>query len=223
MKQKLLIYGAGKLGRQIYYQLSTYYEDTAEVVGFVDDTKPDGPEVIDGIPCVGGLDNEAITQLYPPHEYSCVFAIGYSDMSARRLAYQRLRDTGYKLFSVIHPRAIIEADVVIGDGSVVLAGSVLDQGVVLGDVCYIDIGVTIGEDSVLGVNNFLASSSALGGSVVLGDSNFIGMNSTIVNDVSVGSNVFVNAQTLVRADVDDNSQVIEIHKVRSSAPLPKNN
>ena len=221
MRQKLLIYGAGKLGRQIYYHLTNYYKDSATVEGFIDDIKAEGTEVTDGVRCLGGLDELAISELYPAQEYSCVFGIGYSDMTARQCAYQNLRTAGYKLFSVVHPRAVVEADAVIGQGSIILGGSVIDQGVVLGDICYVDIGVTIGEDSVLGSNNFLSSASALGGSVVLGDDNFIGMNSTIVNDIEIGSNVFINAQTLVRSNIEDNSQVIEIHKVRSSAPLKK--
>ena len=90
MRQKLLIYGAGKLGRQIYYHLTNYYKDSATVEGFIDDLKAEGTEVTDGVRCLGGLDELAISELYPAQEYSCVFGIGYSDMTARQFSPIRL-------------------------------------------------------------------------------------------------------------------------------------
>jgi len=217
--QNLLIYGAGKLGCQVYYHVKKYYAGTAKVAGFVDDTMPVGSEIIDGIRTVGGLSEQSFCASFAPQDFRVVFAIGYSNMGARLSAYQRLLEAGYGLFSIIHPRAVIEDNATIGDGCILLGGCVIDQGVTLGAVCYIDIGVTIGEDSVMGVNNYLSASCALGGSVTMGDNNFIGMNSTIVNNVEIGNGVTVNAQTLVHKDVADHSQVIEIHKVRSMAPL----
>lgn len=219
MKQNLLVYGAGKLGRQLYHHLKAYYSDSVKVVGFVDDTLPAGRVVIDGVLTVGGFGMDFFEQTFPPSEFKFVFAIGYSSMSGRLAVYERLVDAGYSLFSIVHPRAIVEPDAKIGEGSVVLGGSVIDQGVVLGQICYIDIGVTIGEDSTFGVNNYLSASTVIGGSVSLGHSNFIGMNSTLVNDIKIGNSVFVNAQTLVHKNVDDNSRVIEMHKVRTSSPL----
>lgn len=217
--QNLLIYGAGKLGYQVYYHVKQYYGETAKVAGFIDDTMPVGTEIVDGISTVGGLSDKSFGTSFSPQDVKVVFAIGYSNMKARLSAYQRLLEAGYHLFSIIHPRAVVEANTTIGDGCILLGGCVIDQGVTLGQVCYIDIGVTVGEDSVLGVNNYLSASCTLGGSVVMGDSNFVGMNSTIVNDVKIANGVTVNAQTLVHKDVADHSQVIEIHKVRSMAPL----
>ena len=221
--ENLLIYGAGKLGCQVYYHVKQYYGGTAKVAGFIDDTMPVGSEIIDGISTVGGLSDESFSTNFAPQDFKVVFAIGYSNMKARLAAYQRLLEAGYHLFSIIHPRAVVEANATIGDGCILLGGFVIDQGVTLGQVCYIDIGVTVGEDSVLGVNNYLSASCALGGSVVMGDSSFVGMNSTVVNDVKIGNGVTVNAQTLVHNDVADNLHVIEIHKVRSSSTLVTSN
>jgi sugar O-acyltransferase (sialic acid O-acetyltransferase NeuD family) len=219
--ENLLIYGAGKLGAQVYYHLSCYYFNKAKILGFVDDVRSKNEKIIDGLVTLGTFKEIVNEKKYLPAKCKIVFAIGYGNMRGRQAVYQCIIDHGYKLFSVVHPKAIVEKNATLGDGCIILSGAVIDQGVFIGPICYVDIGVTIGEDCHIGVNNYFSASCVVGGNVKIGEGNFFGLNSTIVNDVTLGSNLIVNAQTLVHKNFTDNLQVIEIHKVIASAPLKK--
>lgn len=217
--ESLVIYGAGKLGRQVYYHVKNYHSHSTRIIGFLDDTIQKGERIIDDACCLGGFQSGYFLEKFPPDQVKIVFAIGYSNMEGRYLAYLKTVKQGYGLFQVIHPEAYIESNTRLGQGVIIMARAVIDQGVTLGAVCYVDIGVVVGEDCSIGDNNFLAASCVLGGNVRLGKNNFLGLNSTVVNDVELGDNLTVNAQTLIHKNYGSDLQVIEIHKVRASSPL----
>jgi hypothetical protein len=219
-RTRLVVYGAGYLGQQIYHHLAAWYGESAEVLGFIDDTKPAGLAVIDGKSTLGALETVRQDPALGPQAARAVFAIGYTSMTARRAALERVVAAGYTLFSVLHPRAVIEPGADPGPGSVVLACAVLDQQVRLGAACFVDIGVRLGAGTVAGANNYFSSGTSTGSRVQIGDDCFFGMDCTLTTDVKLGSNLFVNAKTLVPRDVGSNLKLVELHKSRE-LPLPR--
>ncbi len=208
------LYGAGHLGRQIYHHLLAWCAERCEVLGFIDDTRPAGVEVIDGSRTLGSLAAALGDPRLRPGATRLVFAIGYSNMMARRAALDRVLGAGYELFDVVHPRASVEPGAVPGAGAVVLACAVLDQQVRLGPACFVDIGVRLGAGTVAGANNYFSSGTSTGSRVRIGDDCFFGMDCTITTDVTVGSNLFINAKTLVARDLGSNLKLVELHKSR---------
>lgn len=216
----VVIYGAGHLGRQIYHHVKHHCADTAQVQGFIDDTKGPGHEVIDGQLTLGSLADALRTPELQPAAVLLVFAIGYTSMVQRRAALDRVLAAGYSLFTVVHPRAVIEPGAQVGDGCVVLAGAVIDQQVKVGIACFIDINVRLTAGTQVGCNNYFSSGTATGSRVQVGDDCFFGMDCTITTDVKLGSHLFVNAKTLVPRDVGDNLKLVQLHKGRE-LPLPR--
>ena len=216
MNTNVIIYGSGHLGIQVLHYIEHYSD--VNVLGFIDDTKSSGDLIIGELKCLGGFDDLVTGGHYPPEQVDIVFAIGYSNMLARKMALDRLLASDYSLFGLIHPRAIVEPGTTIGRGVIILGGAILDQRVSVGDGCYVDIGVRIGEDSIVAANNYLSSGSAIGGDVAIGESNFFGMDCTVTTGVSIGSNCFINAKTLVARNLGSDVQLVEIHK---SKELPR--
>ena len=140
-------------------------------------------------------------------------------MSLRRAALERVLKAGYRLFTVVHPRATIEPGAQIGAGCVVLSGAVIDQQVRVGPACFVDIGVRLTAGTTVGCNNYFSSGTATGSRVTIGDDCFFGMDCTITTEVQMGSNLFVNAKTLVPRNVGDNVKLVEVHKSRE-LPMP---
>jgi UDP-3-O-[3-hydroxymyristoyl] glucosamine N-acyltransferase len=163
---------------------------------------------------LGGLQKVRSTLDLRPGEIQLIFAIGYADMKARRAALERVMAADYELFSVIHPRAIIEPGVQLGAGCIVLQNAVLDQHVRVGSACFIDIGVRLTAGTTVGSNNYFSSGTATGSRVMIGDDCFFGMDCTITTDVKMGNQLFVNAKTLVPRDVGSNVKIVELHKTR---------
>lgn len=215
--QKIVVYGGGHLGRQVYHHLRAYYSESAELIGYVDDTKPEGEIIVDNVPNLGGMVDLSKKPSMSPDHVKIVFAIGYTNMKKRGVALERVESNGYELFSVIHPRSMIESNANLEAGSIVLAGAVIDQQVSLGKACFVDIGVTIGENSQVAANNYFSAGVSVGGSVQIGENNFFGMDVTVTNDVKLGSNLFVNAKTLIYKDLGDNLRIVEMHRIKEIA------
>ena len=219
-RQRVALYGAGHLGRQIYHHVAAHHAERMEMLGFIDDTRPAGEVIIDGKLALGSLASAASSHELGPVAIALVFAIGYAHMGRRRAALQRALDAGYRLHSVIHPRAVIEPGAVVGDGCIVLANAVIDQQVRVGAACFLDIGVRLTAGTVVGSNNYFSSGTSTGSRVTIGDDCFFGMDCTVTTEVTMGSNLFVNAKTLVPRDVGSNLKLVEVHKSRELPLAP---
>lgn len=208
------LYGAGHLGRQIHHHLRHHAADRVEVIGFIDDTQPAGVDVIDGLRTLGSFADAAASKELGPAAIRIVFAIGYTSMTMRRAALDRVLGAGYTLAGFEHPRATIEPGARVGPGVIVLANAVIDQDVSVGAGCFIDIGVRLTAGTTVGVNNYFSSGTATGSRVTIGDDCFFGMDCTVTTEVTMGSNLFVNAKTLVPRDVGDDLRLVQVHKSR---------
>lgn len=213
-RTRIAIYGAGELGRQVLHHVRHHCADKAELVGFIDDTRPAGEIAHEDVKTLGGLEEARTTPGLGPDALHLIFAIGYANMPARRAALDRVLGAGYGLFSVVHPRAIIEPGAQLGAGCIVLQNAVLDQQVRVGEACFIDIAVRLTCGTVVGRNNYFSSGTSTGSRVVIGDDCFFGMDCTVTTDVRMGSRLFVNAKTLVPRDVGDDIKLVELHKSR---------
>jgi acetyltransferase-like isoleucine patch superfamily enzyme len=211
---RVAIYGAGHLGRQVHHHVAAHQSECVQVLGFIDDTRPAGEPVIDGRTTLGSLAEAVRSIELGPQSIAIVFAIGYANMALRRAALERVRAAGYRLHSVIHPRAVIEPGAEVGEGCVVLANAVIDQQVRVGVACFIDIGVRLTAGTTVGSNNYFSTGTSTGSRVVIGDDCFFGMDCTVTTEVKMGSRLFVNAKTLVPRDVGDDLKLVELHKSR---------
>lgn len=69
---------------------------------------------------------------------------------------------------VIHPNATVATDVVIGEGSVILAGAVIQSGAIIGKHVVINANVTIDHDAVIGDFCSIYPNSYIGGGAKIG-------------------------------------------------------
>jgi PglD N-terminal domain len=219
-RQRVAFYGAGHFGRQVYHHVVAHHAERMKVLGFIDDTRPAGEPVIDGLATLGTLAEAESSAEIGPQSINIVFAIGYADMALRRAALERVRAAGYRLCGVVHPRAVIEPGAELDEGCIVLANAVVDQRVRVGAACFIDIGVRLTAGTTVGCNNYFSTGTSTGSRVVIGDDCFFGMDCTVTTDVKMGSRVFVNAKTLVPRDVGSDLKLVEVHKSRE-LHLPK--
>jgi len=210
----VLLYGAGLLGQQVYYLVDTYLKDRFNILGFVDDVKDKGSNIVDNLKTVGSLREVSDSGKYPPKKVKMFLSIGYTNMRGRGQAFHRAKKLGYIFESIIHPAAHVEKNSTIGEGVTVLAGAVVDQFTYIKDMNYLDIGVKIGENTVVEENNYFSAGTTIAGSVTIGKNNFFGLDTTVVNDVAIGSNNIINAKSLIYKRLGDNKKVVVFHEQR---------
>lgn len=125
----------------------------------------------------------------------------------RKTLFDRSRELGYKIPSLVHPRTIISADVTISDGVQIMAGAIIQTDTTIGEGTVINTGVQIDHDCQIGRQSFLSPGVVLSGGVVVGDNVFVGAGAVVIQGVSIGNNAVIAAGAVVIQNVADGALV----------------
>jgi sugar O-acyltransferase (sialic acid O-acetyltransferase NeuD family) len=194
----LLIYGSQDFGRVV--------RDLAEqcgykVLGFIDDIHAG-----DGI--LGGF--ETVRGEHTPETCEIVIAIGYKHLSARRAVYQKVRQSGYSVPTLIHPRAYVRDPERIGEGCIIMANATVEVFATIGDLTVLWNGANVSHDTKVGANCFLSPSTTLCGFVEVGEHCFIGAGAVIVDRMQVPANSSIRAGSVYSPSKIDDPNVIRV-------------
>jgi UDP-perosamine 4-acetyltransferase len=166
-----------------------------KILGVLDDGKPDS-----GLPYLGG--DQQLNSL--SRSTRLVMGVGGAGLPARRRElFHHAKSLGFSFLAVVHPSAIIAADVVVGEGAQVMAGTVIQTGTHVGVNVIVNSRATIDHDSRIGDHAHIAPGAALAGGVVVGAGSLIGTGACVVPGVKIGSGTIVGAGAAVVRDLPD--------------------
>lgn len=207
MPRPLVIYGAGGFGRdvlQVVHDINEALPGTWDPVGFVVDEEFISSSPVQGLPILGSVD-----WLARNPGVEVVIAIGAPPVR-RRIARRISQEVGNCFVSLVHPRAWLGKNVVIGEGSVICAGALLTRDISIASHVQIDIGVKIGHDSVLSDFVTLHPSVCVSGNVRFAEGAEMGAGSVLLPKVSVGEWTIAGAGAVVTKDVPANATVVGV-------------
>jgi sugar O-acyltransferase (sialic acid O-acetyltransferase NeuD family) len=192
-KTPIIIIGAGGGAKMCIDSLADSID--YQVVALIDDNKQIGTFVL-GVPVVGKL--TCIEELLAKNYEHFVIAFGVLDKRKIRYElYTNLKKSGCKFPNIIHPKAILEKSVVLGDGNVVLAGANIGSCVNLGNLNYLNNNSLVSHDCILEDNIHVAPGSVLASSIKVESHVLIGMNTTIYYGLTIGeSSTILNGLTI---------------------------
>lgn len=153
---------------------------------------------IDGIIIQRGLPENALVHI----------AIG--DNKARKRLGEILNNGGKRLYSVIHPRAVIARSAHLDAGCFVAANVVIAPNVRINEGCILNHGAVIDHDCQVGAWTHIAPNATLGGGVRIGKGCLIGAGAVILPKVHIGDQVIVGAGSVVTRSVEAGKTVIGI-------------
>jgi len=133
-----------------------------------------------------------------------IIAIGNS--SVRKRIAKSFNDN--KFATLIHPKSIIDDSVLIGVGSVVMAGAVINTSTIIGMHCIINTSASIDHDCKISDYVHISPNATLCGNCTIGENTSIGAGSTIIQNVKIGKNVIIGAGAVIIKDVKDNVTVV---------------
>ena len=183
---RLLIYGSREFASTV---ADLIRHCGHEVAGMVDDFNV-------GTGIVGKFDSAV--QRFPPSEYGFVVAIGYSNIPARWKAWERIRAAGYGAPALVHPRAYVADNALVGEGSMIMAGAIVDVRAQLGELVVVWPGACINHDVRVGKNTFVSPNATLCGSVVVGSDSFIGAAAAIADHSHVPDCSFIKMNSIFK-------------------------
>ena len=133
-------------------------------------------------------------------------AVGHiKNYKVRVKLFNKYKDLGFKMPTIISPSAYISKHAVIGQGTIVMHGAIVNAGAVIGNNCIINTNSLIEHDVVIGDHTHISTEATINGGVIIGDKVFIGSRSIIRDNISVGEGSIVGANSYVKKNLKKNS------------------
>ncbi len=188
LRNHLVVLGGGghaKMCIDILRQRNEY-----KIVGIVDSEKPIGTLVC-GVPVIG--DNSMLEQLWNEGVSCAVNGVGsVAKPAIRKALFEKLKTIGFYLPNLIHPSAVVEPSVTMGQGNQIMMGACVGSSAVLGDNCIVNSGAIVSHDCKLSSHCHIAPGAILAGSVSVGEIAVIGMGVTAYIGITIGARAMVN-------------------------------
>lgn len=144
----------------------------------------------------------SINQIY------CAVAIG-GDRGRERLSIlKKMKSIGLSPLTIIHPKAFVAQNAIIGEGCQILANSTVCVNVKIGAGSIINTAASIDHDCVLGEGVHIAPGAHLAGEISIGDGTFIGTGATILPGIKIGKDVIVGAGAVVLTNIKNGNKVV---------------
>ncbi|HQT42459.1 MAG TPA: acetyltransferase [Halothiobacillus sp.] len=115
----------------------------------------------------------------------------------RTRLFCQLHARGFDLPALVHPSAVVAADVPMGQGVQIMAGAVVQPGCEIGDDALLNTRVSVDHHCRIGAHAHLAPGALLCGEVRVGEGAFIGAGAVIIQGLSVGPGAQVAAGATV--------------------------
>lgn len=189
--QRLLIIGASGHGKVV---ADIAKKNGYQEIAFLDDAQENKQCSI--FPVVGKTDD---ADKYSEAEF--IVAIG--NPQTRKRIQEKLKEKGLPLATLIHPSAVIGANVSIGEGTVIMAGAVVNPDAVIGTGCIINTCSSVDHDCSILDYVHIAVGSHLAGTVQVGERTWIGAGATVSNNINICSDCMIGAGAVVVKDVEE--------------------
>ena len=131
-------------------------------------------------------------------------AIGVGALPGQNLRWELaslMRNKGYHLITVVHPNAVVAADVVLAEGVQVMAGVVVQPGTTVGKDTIINTGAIIDHDCTISENCHLAPGVVCSGGVSIGKNTHIGTAAKVIQGMNIGEGSVIAAGSTIYKDV----------------------
>jgi acetyltransferase EpsM len=170
-----------------------------EVTGFIDDNLFGKLPDIKGFPLLGTMND--LSQLIKKYDLKGgIVAIG-NNQTRRKLAI-RMKEMGLEPVNVIHPTALLDPSVQIGEGNVISQNAVIIADTRIGNYVNIHAGVTIDHDNIVEDGANLGPGVHTAGRVRVRQDAFMGTGSIAIPDAVIGEGSIVGAGAVVLGTVE---------------------
>lgn len=198
-ERKLVIVGAGGWGIEALWvarAMTAAGSARWDVLGFADDRAGAVGTEFYGVPILCSTSDLAS---FANGNATVFIAIG--DNRTRRKVAERLAAQGLPFATLIHPKAELAGDSVVGEGSYVAPFATLAPQSRIGRHVLINIHAVVGHEVLVGDYSQLAPGVVVTGACSLGEGVFVGSNASLYPGCRLGDNAVISANSFVVTDV----------------------
>ena len=184
MSKNVIIIGAGGHAKVI---ADIVKKSDDKLIGFLDDNEEVQDKVV--------FDNKKMN--YKNAE----FIIGIGNNKVRKIISDKY--SNLKWYTAIHPNAVIANEVIINEGSAIMAGVVINPGTTVGKHCIINTSTSIDHDNIIEDYVHISPGSHLAGTVAVKEGTWICSGVTVINDIIINKNNIVGAGSVVIKNIEE--------------------
>jgi sugar O-acyltransferase (sialic acid O-acetyltransferase NeuD family) len=201
MSSTVVVLGAGSHGAVVVDALQRMGLTVSAITDI--DVLNHGASIL-GIPVIG--DDEEVLKLNSA-TVSLILGVGIGTgdlregLALRRAIYDRFVRAGYEFGKLIHPSAIVGANVGIASGAQIMAGVVIQTGARVGENCIINTRASVDHDCHIGAHSHIAPGAILGGGIEVGEAVHVSIGAMIAPNIKIGDGAVIAAGAIVIEDV----------------------
>lgn len=140
--------------------------------------------------------------------YDVIVAIGNGRI--RQRMQEELEAEGIVCPTMVHPMAVLAADVHLKSGTVVMAMAVVNAGSRIGKGCIINTCASVDHDCSIGDYVHVAVGAHLAGAVSAGRLTWIGAGAVVSNNISVCGDCMIGAGAAVVRDIEESGTYVGV-------------
>ncbi len=197
MKQELILLGGGGHCKSV---IEAAESAGYNILGILDMPEDVGKQVLDYK--VIGIDDD-IPQYVDKAEF--VITVGFIKKPTTRIKlYNKVKEAGGKLATIIASTAYVSKYSIIGEGTVIMHQVFVNAGAHIGVNCIINTFCNIEHDAQIGDQCHISTGTMVNGDCKVGDRCFIGSQSVLANGIEIGDDIIVGAASFVRQTIMKN-------------------
>ena len=202
--KNIIVFGAGEFGTLIQNVMS--YNRDFQIAAFGDDNMDKSKITTGDVPLFNQGD---LFQFAKENEIqTAIMASGNNRV--RAVKYNLFKDAGFEMLSIVHPKALIDTEVVYGDNVIIEMGTAIHTHSKIGNNVFLGGDALIGHHNIIGNHVLVGGNASFGGAVVVEDYASIGVGSSIKPGVTIGKGAVVGVGAVVIKDVEPGTTVVGV-------------
>lgn len=201
MKQKLIIIGAGSVGKYIAYNHDDFQQDF-KIVGFLDDDSKKHNTTIAGFPVLGDVSK---IEEFSGQDYALVWGIAFPNIKMN--LFNQYKHLHFDYPNFVAKSAWLSNGVALGKGCIIYPGCSINYETVIQDFVVMNMNCAIGHNCSIDSFTSLSPGVNLGGNTKVGRETELGIGCASLQGTSIGNNVKVGGQAMVTKTLSDNQVV----------------
>ncbi len=202
--QKLLIIGAGSVGKFIAYNIN-HFTQSFEIIGFLDDDVSKHGTVIADFLVIGSVDK---LPEYSGKDIAIVWGIAFPTI--KKKLFNRYQNLSFSFPNFISKNAWVSEKVIFGQGSIVYPGAAINYETVIDDFVVINMNCSLGHNCFVKSFSSLAPGVNLGGNTTIGDCVELGIGASTIQGVVINDDAIIGGQAMVVSSVSKADRVVGI-------------
>jgi len=204
MRKNIVIFGSGAHAKVVFSEIIKIKK--YNFLGFVDDFSQKGKKIITykkkSFFNLGKIrdviKNNGRGKLYG------IIGVGFNYIRKKIVNEVFKLDKTFKWETVISKNCILNGNINIGKGSLIMSGVVINTETTIGNHCIINTSSSIDHDNYFRDFSSCGPGVVTGGKVTLGENSYLGIGSIVKHGVQIGKNTVIGGNSFVNRKCLDN-------------------